>query len=230
MAYREGFETGFKTGGGNPFTALMKGVSESMAERQAEQKERRKKDLEQGSQLQKLFLELGKKFEYERELQRLEGEEKRKTKTAAGLLEQGLVPTESGRYTPEEFRRLPSETVETLMPRGGWTPGGGLPVSPNVLDVAGLGKFRRGFTPATGTKEANLKARLLTTAQNEAFKRMGGSFFGGMKLQRPEEKRKYEAMVNKLYKTYLKEVGITETELEDDLEENFDENIFDTGW
>lgn len=55
----------------------------------------------------------------------------------------------------------------------------------------------------SGIKKTPSKESLLKMAQNEAFRQMGGSAFGGMALQNPEKKSKYESLVKSLYDSYV---------------------------
>ncbi len=67
----------------NPFLAVLNAVDESIARRTAEDQERKKEE----RQLKNVFLELGKKYEYETELQKQKGLEERKTEVFKGLEE-----------------------------------------------------------------------------------------------------------------------------------------------
>lgn len=70
----------------------------------------------------------------------------------------------------------------------------------------------------SGIKKTPSKESLLKMAQNEAFRQMGGSAFGGMALQNLEKKAKYESLVKSLYDSYVSQfIGQdnTETTVED---------------
>ena len=54
-----------------------------------------------------------------------------------------------------------------------------------------------------GIKKTPSKESLLKMAQNEAFRQMGGSAFGGMALQNPKKKAEYESLVKSLYDSYV---------------------------
>ena len=104
--------------------------------------------------------------------------------------------------------------------------------------LAGAAGFQTGFAAETtrqrelqGEKELKelsemaeekpSKESLLKMAQNEAFRQMGGSAFGGMALQNPEKKAQYEALVKALYDSYTAQFR-GEDELSD--EANIDTN------
>jgi len=75
--FNRGVQTGYETQG-NPFSAIMKQVDEAQARKLADQKDLR--------ELQNLFLQLGKKYEYDKALKEQEGEQDiKKEKYKAGL-------------------------------------------------------------------------------------------------------------------------------------------------
>lgn len=94
MPYLEGYKTGYTIGSTNPFGALSRAVTESLARRRKEQQERQKRDEEEGAALNKLFIQFGMKHEYDKEIERQKGEERRKT---------ARVKEEEERITKREF-------------------------------------------------------------------------------------------------------------------------------
>ena len=58
------------------------------------------------------------------------------------MTQSGFTQTQSDRYTPEEFGQLPREQIDQMMPKGGWTPGQGLPTNPNITNIPGLGMYK----------------------------------------------------------------------------------------
>ena len=107
--------------------------------------------------------------------------------------------------------------------------------------LAGAAGFQTGFA-AESTRQRELqgekelkelsemaeekpsKESLLKMAQNEAFRQMGGSAFGGMALQNPEKKAKYDALVKALYDSYTAQFRGDEISDEANIDTN-DESI-----
>ena len=60
------------------------------------------------------------------------------------------------------------------------------------------------------SKKSPSKKEIYKMAQDEAFRQMGGSALGGMRLQNPEQKKKYDDLVEALYNSYVERFSESE--------------------
>lgn len=88
MAYNEGFRTGYESKiQGNPFSAIIKRVDEARARKLADQKDLR--------DLDHLFMEMGKKYAYDKKLEEIKGKEERLTEMFKGV-SSGNIEVDNG--------------------------------------------------------------------------------------------------------------------------------------
>jgi len=82
MSYEGGFQAGRQSGGGNPFTAIISGVTDSLTKRRAMLDKMAEKDIEDAAALKKLFIAIGAereaaevKAKHEKELKQIESQQ-----------------------------------------------------------------------------------------------------------------------------------------------------------
>src|SRR3990167_2436236 len=163
-AYVEGMEQGRKSGESNPFVSLLRAVNDSMARRTAEDQERRKEE----RQLQNVFLQLGKKHEYDTELAKQKAQEEQKTELFKSQQELKKESLKGWQKRKEEISKTETEMtgaqklLETFGMQGEGR-GGGLPEGVSIK--AG---------PITFTGKQTAEEKGIEASTKESFERVEG--------------------------------------------------------